>query len=150
MNEIRALLERLASETPLYLRQEDRPPRPRLEVGDLRRALRDYFAGRDRSAAAWPIPFSRLRDATDGGIRPGQSFRIGRPCQTGRGIDGGRQDGAKRFPGPFDGEQNLPAGHEESCFAALQGIEREMATSALFHPCCQSTSALVHLPNRDI
>lgn len=76
MSGVRALLERVADEAPLYVRREDRPPRPRLEVGDLRRALRDYLAGRDDQAPAWPIPWPHLRRATDGGIRPGELWIV--------------------------------------------------------------------------
>jgi len=86
MREVRAVLERMANETPLHLRLEDRPPRPRLEVGDLRRALRDYLAGRDGEAAAWPIPWAHLRQATDGGIRPGELWIVGGWTSHGKSV----------------------------------------------------------------
>lgn len=72
----RALLERVAEHAPIYVRREDRPPRPRLEVVEVRRLLRDYLDGRYDNAPAWPLPWRKLNEITDGGIRAGELWVV--------------------------------------------------------------------------
>ena len=84
--QVRTLLQAVAQRASAHLRVEDRPPRPRLEVADLRRALRDALSGRNQGAAAWPIPFPTIRDFTDGGIRPGEVWVIAGWTSHGKSI----------------------------------------------------------------
>jgi DnaB helicase-like protein/Toprim domain-containing protein len=73
--QVRELLERVAADAPSHLRREDRPPKPRLSVIDWRRAVTDYLYRRT-GGPTWPIPFETLREATDGGMRPGELWVV--------------------------------------------------------------------------
>jgi DnaB-like helicase C terminal domain len=73
--QVRALLGSVAESAPLYRRREDRPPKPRLEVADWQRAIRDYLHRRT-GGPTWPIPFEALQEATDGGMRPGELWVV--------------------------------------------------------------------------
>lgn len=82
---VRGLLDRLANNAPFHIAVADRPPRPRLTVGDWRHALTDYMDGKNEPPA-WPIPFQELCDAADGGIRPGEVWILAGYTNHGKSI----------------------------------------------------------------
>lgn len=82
---VRRLLDTVAENAPVYLPVADRPPRPRLGVTDWRKALTDYLDGKD-DQPAWPIPFPALREAMDGGIRPGEVWVLAGYTSHGKSI----------------------------------------------------------------
>jgi hypothetical protein len=81
------LLRRASDDAPLFLREDDRPPRPRLSVVDWSRALGDYFDS-DSPVVSWPIPFAKLADASDGGMRPGELWVLAGYTSHGKSIYG--------------------------------------------------------------
>jgi len=84
-DQAREVLERLATQAPLHIPEKDRPPRPRLTIADWRKSLIDHLDG-DEQEAAWPIPFTELNEAADGGIRPGEVWVIAGYTSHGKSI----------------------------------------------------------------
>lgn len=82
---VRRLLEATADRAPAHIPVADRPPRPRLESRDWRKALIDYLDGNDQQPA-WPIPFTELCEATDGGIRAGEVWILAGYTNHGKSI----------------------------------------------------------------
>jgi hypothetical protein len=79
------LFQGLANHATPHLRATERPPRPRVTLTQLRQAITDHLDGK-RPTPAWPIPFHELREATDGGIRPGEVWVISGWTSNGKSI----------------------------------------------------------------
>jgi hypothetical protein len=82
---VRRLLTRVAEDAPIHVPADERPPRPRLSTADWRKSLLDYLEGRDQQPA-WPIPFTALLEAADGGIRPGEVWILAGYTSHGKSI----------------------------------------------------------------
>lgn len=83
--DVSRVLDRMAEDASSHVPVADRPPRPRLAVTDWRKAMLDYIDGLDQQPA-WPIPFTELCEAADGGIRPGEVWILAGYTNHGKSI----------------------------------------------------------------